>query len=440
MSENVKSQKKVRSRKKGHTRREFLKSSLAGVAGFSILAKAGVAFTVPKEPIKIGLMVDRSGIFSVAGIPKYHAAQLAVKEINEKGGAITGELKSKSGLLGRKIKLVAPDMQSDMDRFVSISRILIERDKVDVLMGGFPSSAREAVRPVARSHKMLYFYNTAYEGGVCDTYTICTGLVPEQGFATLIPFMIKKYGPNVYDVAPDYVWGQLGTLWLDKYVSEEGGKVVGKEFIPLAVSDFSSTLTRIQESKADWIMTLLTGQEQMAFFKQRHARGITTPMSDFVITLGQLGYHRQFEPPILSGLHETVSYMEEIPGERSEAFVKRYRAMFPNDPFVSEECQYEYLAIYLWAKAVELAGTTKSMEVIKALETGLTLKAPEGDVKFDATNHHLSHPVYLVKVTDKHQIEIVNKWDNIEPFWLHPMCNLPKKPDQTQYSPLKEKK
>ena len=96
--------------------------------------------------------------------------------------------------------------------------------------------------------------------------------MPEQGFATLIPYMIEKYGPRVYDLAADYVWGQLSTLWLKKFVEDAGGEVVGTEAIPLNVSDFSSSLTRIQEAKPDWLYSSLTGKEQAAFFSQRAAQ------------------------------------------------------------------------------------------------------------------------------------------------------------------------
>ena len=72
--------------------------------------------------------------------------------------------------------------------------------------------------------------------------------------------------------------GHLGTQQLELYAKRYGATVVGNEFIPLDVSDFSSSLSRIEQSKADWIMLLITGEAQSSFFKQRTARGIKTPM------------------------------------------------------------------------------------------------------------------------------------------------------------------
>ena len=68
---------------------------------------------------------------------------------------------------------------------------------------------------------------------------IVTGAVPEQQFSTLIPWMMEKYGKKVYTIAADYNFGQISAEWVRKIVKENGGEMVGEEFIPLGVSQFS---------------------------------------------------------------------------------------------------------------------------------------------------------------------------------------------------------
>ena len=133
-----------------------------------VLLMAMSVGVLAKDTIKIGLLESRSGTFALHAGPKYLAAQLAVKEINDAGG-----------VLGRKLELIAPDPQSDNRRFQELARRLILRDEVDVLFGGFSSAAREAIRPII-DDEMLYFYNNQYEGGVADKYTFCTGLFPSS--------------------------------------------------------------------------------------------------------------------------------------------------------------------------------------------------------------------------------------------------------------------
>src|SRR5476649_3029257 len=95
------------------------------------------------DPVKIGLLEDASGNFALATIPKIHATQLAVDEINGKGG-----------IMGRTITLISYDTQSDNTKFQELSRRLIQTDKIDVVFGGFSSASREAMRPIMdRAHQ-----------------------------------------------------------------------------------------------------------------------------------------------------------------------------------------------------------------------------------------------------------------------------------------------
>lgn len=414
------------------TRKRFLRG--AGALTASALAAPALLSTVRPAaaqddgPVKLGVLFDQTGGFGEYGLPAVHAAELAIEEINEAGG-----------INGRELQAVIVDTQSDTSRYVSLARILIGQDRVNALIGAIGSQDREAVRPIANSAQIPYFYPTSYEGGVADNWTFCTGLVPEQGFATLIPFMIELYGPKVYDIAADYVWGQLSTLWVKRYVEEAGGEIVGAEAVPLNVSDFNSSLGRIQQSGCDWIYSSMTGREQSAFFNQRSAQNIDIPLSDFVITMAQAGNHRRMSPPVLAGLHETFSYLEELPGEANVAFVKRFRAKFPDEVFINQPGQNTYNSIHLYAKAANMAGTAEPIEVVKALESGISFDAPEGTITVDGMTHHVTHNVHLGRAGEDHGIEIVKTWENIEPFWLRDMgVDLTKNTESRQYSPLDE--
>lgn len=186
----------------------------------------------------MGILEDQTGNFAIAVVPKIHAYEMAVKEINAKGG-----------VLGRKLEIVRYDTQSDNTRFQEFARRLIEKDKVDVIFGAFSSASREAIRPIIDKAGMLYFYNNQYEGGVCDANVFVTGAVPEQQFSTLVPWMMEKYGKKVYTIAADYNFGQISAEWVRNIVKQNGGTMVGEEFIPLDVSQFSQTIKKNPSSK-----------------------------------------------------------------------------------------------------------------------------------------------------------------------------------------------
>ena len=404
---------------------KFILSSLFAVVIFAGTSQAA-------DPIKLGILEDETGNFSIAVIPKIHAYELAVKEINEKGG-----------VLGRPLEIIHYDTQSDNTRFQEFARRLIKKDKVDVIFGGFSSASREAIRPIMDKNKQLYFYNNQYEGGVCDSNVFVTGAVPEQQFSTLVPWMMEKYGKNVYNIAADYNFGQISAEWVRQIVKENGGTMVGEEFIPLSVSQFSQTIQKIQKAKPDVLMTLLVGAKQASFYEQQAAAGLGIPMATS-INVGQAYEHRRFKPPALENMYVTVNYIEEVHEviksgkfhDKSKDFVRRFHELYPNEPYINMESANAYNAINLYAKAVELAGTTDMEKVRRALETGISFDGPSGVVRIDPKSHHGSHTIFLVHVGKDHVVTIPKIWENIEPYWLGEVgCDLSKKDDYSQYTP-----
>ncbi|HTJ27130.1 MAG TPA: urea ABC transporter substrate-binding protein [Candidatus Limnocylindria bacterium] len=402
--------------------------AVSGAAAGAALSSIGI---IPKPSaaaaatIKLGWLGDRSGDFALIGIQKYHAAQLAVKEINDKGG-----------LLGRQVELIAPDTQSDNRRYQEMARQLILQDQVDVIHGGMTSASREAIRPIMDQNKMLYFYNNQYEGGVCDTYTFCTGCVPEHQVFTLIPGLIKKFGPKLYTIAADYNFGQITAKWVRQVATQNGGQIIGEEFIPLDVGQFSSTIERIEKAKPDLLVTLLVGITQSAFYEQRVSAGLKLPMAT-TVNMAQGYEHKRFKPPALENMYVTTNYMEELTNPSARAFAKRFRAMFPNDAYIGEEAAAEYEGIHLWAEGVRRAKTADKDAVRKALETGVSFNGPSGPVILDPKTHHTTRNLFLVHADAHHNIHVDKEFYHVAPDWLSKDkgCDLPVKPDQTQYQP-----
>ena len=292
-------------------------------------------------------------------------------------------------------------------------------------------------------NKMLYFYNNQYEGGVCSKTTFMTGAVPEQQFSTLVPWMMEKYGKNVYTIAADYNFGQISAEWVRQIVKEAGGTMVGEEFIPLDVSQYSQTIQKIQKAKPDVLMTLLVGAKQASFYEQQASAGLKIPMATS-INVGQAYEHKRFAPPALENMYVTVNYIEEVhdvikSGEfhdKSKDYVKRFRALYPDEPYINMESANAYNAIYIYAKAVEKAGTTETMKVVEALESGISQDGPSGVVTMDPKSHHGSHTIFLIEVGKGHKVSIPKIWKDIKPYWLGESgCDLANKADYSQYTP-----
>ncbi|MGU3543893.1 urea ABC transporter substrate-binding protein [Methylobacterium sp. A52T] len=392
------------------------------LAGASLAAPAARA----ADPIKLGVLEDQSGDFAVATIGKVHGIQLAADEINAAGG-----------IAGRKLELVIYDTQSDNTRYQEFMRRVLQRDKVNAVFAGFSSASREAYRPIVDQLDGFAFYNNQYEGGVCDGHMVVTGAVPEQQFSTLIPWMMEKFGKRVYTIAADYNFGQISAEWVRNIVKENGGEMVGEEFIPLGVSQFSQTIQNIQKAKPDILMTLLVGTAQASYYEQAAAANLKVPMGSSV-NIGQGYEHKRFQPPSLANMYVTTNYIEEVDSPSSKAFLAKWKAKFPNEPYVNQEAENSYLAVYLYKQMVERAnGSTKRAELRKVIAAGdVCVDAPEGKVCIDPKSQHASHTIYLAKVDEKHAISFPKTWDNIQPYWLGKAgCDLTQKDPMAQYTP-----
>src|ERR1700759_2821379 len=109
------------------------------------------------DPIKVGIATDLTGAIGYAGNANANVAKMVVKDINDAGG-----------ILGRRIQLFIEDTASNESVAVGNVRKLIQRDKVDVVVGGITSSMRNAIKDVIVTRgKTLYIYPQLYEGGEC---------------------------------------------------------------------------------------------------------------------------------------------------------------------------------------------------------------------------------------------------------------------------------
>ncbi len=405
------------------SRKSLARPRIAAAMGMLLLGLSAPALAA--DPIKIGVLEDQSGDFALATIGKVHGIQLATEEINKAGG-----------IAGRPIELVIYDTQSDNTRYQEFMRRVLQRDKVDVVFAGFSSASREAYRPIVDQLNGFAFYNNQYEGGVCDGHMVVTGAVPEQQFSTLIPWMMETYGKKVYTIAADYNFGQISAEWVRQIVKEKGGEMIGEEFIPLGVSQFSQTIQNIQKAKPDILITLLVGAAQASYYSQAAAAGLKVPMGSSV-NVGQGYEHKRFAPPSLANMYATVNYVEEVDTPESKEFVKKWHAKFPNEPYINQEAENSYLAVYLYKQMVERAKSTKRDEIRKVIAQGdVCFDAPEGKVCIDPKSQHMSHTIYMAKVGEDHSVTFPKVWQDIKPYWLGDAgCDLTKKDPMAQYTP-----
>jgi urea transport system substrate-binding protein len=403
-------------------RRQFIKNSgYAAIASGSGLLLPTAAHAA--DDIAIGSIHDLSGGLDIYGKPMVDTLTLAIEEQNAAGG-----------LLGKKVRLVSYDPQSNMQLYTQFAQQAALKDKVAVVMGGITSASREVIRPVLDRDKVLYFYNTQYEGGVCDRGTFLTGVTPAQTVGKLVPYAMKKWGKKIYVVAADYNYGQITSQWVKKFAQENGGSTVAIEFFPLDVTNFGPTISKIEAAKPDMLFSALVGGAHISFYRQWAAAGLNKKIPLASSTFGVGNEQIVLSAEEANGYLLSYNYFQSLPNPENQAFLERFHKRFGADyPSVTELACGTYQGFKLWAEGVKKAGSIDLLKVTTALESGISIDGPSGKVSIDPPSHHCVLNVSLAEVQDK-KFKILQTFDQVPPSDTMAVCNLKKNPkDNQQY-------
>ncbi len=388
-------------------------------------AASAVSMALPQvsmgaDNIKVGSIIDTSGIFDLYGKPMDKSVTMAIDEINAAGG-----------LLDRQLEKVAYDTQSDMALYTQYAQKLTRRDKVDVVHGGILSASREAIRPTLRKAKTLYFYNVQYEGGVCDRNIFCTGITPAQQAEVLVPETMERWGKKIYVLAADYNYGQITAKWIEHYARENGGEVVQTDFFPLDVADFGATIAKIQEAAPDMIMSVLVGGAHLSFYRQWAAAGMNKKIPMASTTMGAGNEQVVLTKEEGDGIMLVYSFSKELDTPENKAFLARWQEKFGSTDDLHELAVATYQGMHLWAEGVRKAGSIERDKVVAALESGVSFEGPTGTISLDAKTHHAVTSVHLVEVKDQ-KMNVVKSFGEIQPVDTQTVCNLEENPDDNQ--------
>jgi len=409
-------------------RRSLLKAGLGLGLGLGAGALAAPWIAGPARAankIRLGSLLDTSGIFDLYGKPMDMAVRLGIDQINKAGG-----------LNGREVEIVSYDTQSDMALYPQYVQQLVRTDKVDVVVGGILSASREAIRPILHRAKVPYFFSTLYEGGVCDRNIMMTGITPAQELEVLVPEAIKKWGKKVYIIAADYNYGQITARWMQKYARDAGADVLSVDFFPLDVTDFGSTIAKIQSASPTLILSALVGGNHLAFYRQWTASGMKSKIPIASATLGSANEHKILTAEESNGILVAYNYSLELQNAANKAFLAAWAAKYGDTGMVHELAVSHYQAVMLWAAAVRKAGGVERDPMVKALEDNLSIDGPGGKLTVDPKTHHLILDIHLMEIMDQ-KMTIVRDFAQRPPVDTQQVCDLVARPNDTKQYEIK---
>jgi branched-chain amino acid transport system substrate-binding protein len=241
-------------------RRTILKAGLA--IGAMQVASPFVVKSLADETVKIGLDNPLTGTYAALGKNELIGAQLALDQINAKGG-----------ILSRKVELLVEDSTSaDTATAVQKANKLIDRDKVNFLLGNVNSALAQAMANVA-FEKGVFMVDP---GGHTDTVTgtqchwnvfrVCNTTRMETNSVSKL--LLDKYGKKWYFITTDYAFGHGLQAGFEASLKTADGTKLGGDLVPLQSTDFSSYLIKAQSTSPDAIILLLAGDDMINCLKQ----------------------------------------------------------------------------------------------------------------------------------------------------------------------------
>ncbi len=367
----------------------------------ALLLLEGPALAQSKDPIRIGVPIGLSGANSVVAPSVVQASELAVAEINAKGG-----------VLGRPLVLEVADDGSGAAGAQRAFDSLVFQKKVDVLISMETSAARNAGLPIVTRGKTPFIYTSSYEGHSCNRYMYSNAWVPEQQEAPVIDFFLKDKGAKTFFlIGSDYAFGRGMLAYAKTYIESHGGKVVGDEYQPMDAGDWTAIISKVRAANPDaLILSTAGGVPNVTLTKQYKAAGITALVGNLGVDEGTAKTMGQDA----TGIYISGSYYTSVDTPANKTFLDAMRAKFgaalltPNDLSVP---QYE--AIYLYKAAVEKAGGTGADGVVKALAE-VTFDGPRGRNQMNR-ERHAALTMYLGQVEADGSVKILQTAKDVDP-------------------------
>ncbi|HXZ16505.1 MAG TPA: ABC transporter substrate-binding protein [Roseiarcus sp.] len=341
----------------GVDRRSLVKSGLilaaAQVAGpFVMRARAA-------DAVRIGLDNPLTGTYAAPGKNELVGCQMALEEINAKGG-----------VLDRPVELVVEDSTSgDAGVAVQKARKLIDSDKVDFLLGNVNSALALAMAQVSNEKGVLHIvpggHTDAITGAGChwNVFRVCNTTQMEAN--AVAGALVKEYGKKTYYITPDYAYGHTLETALVKAIGALGGERVGGDLTPLGSVDFSSYLIKAQAANPDVILFLIQGDDMLNALKQAVQFGLDKKVH-------------------LAGAQQELEPLEGLPPEaRIGTWVMEWYWNQPGAPHVAEFVEatkkrtgrvptartwFGYVSTWSCALAARNAKSLKAVDMAKALQ------------------------------------------------------------------------
>ena len=329
--------------------------------------------------VKIGFLDSFSGVFSdLSGYQKL-AAQLALEELNRKGRV--------------KYEFAFGDDGSKPANATIEARRLISQESVDVLFGGTSSGSALAIGPIALESGVFNLtlapFDSSITGAKASRLTYRYG--PNARMATkTLGRRVLALGRKWYFVQADYALGKDAYAQLSDVLKRAGGTESGLDIVPLGMTDFSSTLTKVRNSDAEVLILTNSGLDAANLAKQFVAFGLNKRMKLAGIGLEDI-YHGAVPLDALAG--STFPLLWAPNASDGAARLTQILRRSIHGP-ISQRHWLGYGALTALVDRMNAAGTTKADKIAAAFDDHSFDDFKRSKATFRACDHQAIQDMY----------------------------------------------
>jgi branched-chain amino acid transport system substrate-binding protein len=368
--------------------------------GLGVAAILGAIATpaLAQEKVRIGVVTTLTGPAAVLGQQLRDGFNLAVKDLGGKLG-------------GREVDVLIADDELKPDVAVTKVKGLIERDKVDFVIGPVFSNVLQAMaKPVTDAKVVLISPNagpSSLAGKGCHPLFFATSYQNDQNHEVLGKVAQNRGYKRVYLLAPNY---QAGKDALAGFKRHFKGEVVEESYVPLNTLDFQSELAKIASVRPDALFTFMPGGMGVNLVKQYKQAGLAERipfLSAFTVDESTLPAQQDAAVGLFGG----SNWAPDLDTPENKKFVAAYEKAYNSVPGSYAMHAYD-TAVLIDAALKGVNGPVADRDAVRAAVKQATFKSLRGDFKFNVNGFPIQD-FYLVKAAKradgKFQTEIVEK-------------------------------
>lgn len=344
-------------------------------------------------PIKIGFPVPLTGAFSAEAQDQVRAAEIAIKEFNDSGG-----------FDGRKAELLVRDDKLNPGEAATRTLELIEKDKVDFVVGSLSAATQLSINAVCRDRKIIFNSisqsDAINEAKDWSLYTFHEALNPHLTAGAVARYAFPKFGKKIVYLTADYAYGHEMVRGFQRAGQSLGAQTLADIRHPLGAADYSAFLPRIQSLKPDVLVLCNFGRDLVNAAKQVTDFGLkatTKVIAPVLLYTSRLAGGADAFDGVIGGTSYYWGMEDKIPAAKTfnDKFRKAYAGSVPSDYGA-----LGYAGVRSVLQAVRDAKSTESLKVSIALRQ-LRYNWYKGDQFYRKCDHQSVQSVVIVESKSK---------------------------------------